>query len=238
MLDKLLLLEEFIPILGSAQQVYKVYRMNQRSIRVKRQGNIDIYPLYLIILFLAVVYHEVVYLSLYDRESIRSIQIQLMLFAYLFYGQPEGGVVIAVKGSLRADVAIIDVYLLSVDVSPYVEVLNAYLCDLLDIEKYLEFEFVFQIFVLDEDRIEVIIDFDVPGQEDEFSVVIGVEVEIEVLFQLDRVFGKFFYLQAQEVVVELLPVFLAVEQPQLQFLLQKGGVCLFDLPYRALVVQE
>jgi hypothetical protein len=61
----------------------------------------------------------------------------------------------------------------------------------------------------------VIIDFDVPGQEDEFSVVIGVEVEIEVLFQLDGVFGKFFYLQAEEVVVELLPVFLAVEQPQL-----------------------
>jgi hypothetical protein len=136
-LDKLLLLEELIPILGSTQQVYKVYRMNQRSIRVKRQRNIDIYPLYPIIFFFAVVYHKVVYLSLYDCESIRSIEIQLMLFAYLFNGQPEGSVVIAVKGSLRTDVAIIDVCLLSVDVSPYIEVLNAYLCDLFNIEEYL-----------------------------------------------------------------------------------------------------
>lgn len=102
--DKLLLLEELISILGSAQQVYEVYRMHQGPIGVQSQGDIDIYPLYLIILLFLVVYYKVVYLSLYNSESIRSIKVLLVLFADLFNGQSESGVVLAVEGSLGPNI--------------------------------------------------------------------------------------------------------------------------------------
>lgn len=48
----------------------------------------------------------------------------------------------------------------------YVEILNAYFGDVFDVKEYFEFEFVFEIFVLYIYRIVIIINFDVPGQED------------------------------------------------------------------------
>ena len=47
----------------------------------------------------------------------------------------------------------------------------------------------------------LVVDFDVPGEEDEFAVVVGVEVEVEVVFVLDCVLCVFSEFEMEEVVV-------------------------------------
>ena len=108
----------------------------------------------------------------------------------------------------------------------------------LQVHKYFEFEFVLQIFVLDEDGVVLVVDFDVPGEEDEFAVVVGVEVKVEVVLVLYGVLCVFSEFEMEEVVVQFFPVFFVVEQPEFQFLFEEGGVGLFNFDDGGFVVEE
>lgn len=83
------------------------------------------------------------------------------------------------------------------------------------IHEYFEFELVLQIFVLYENRVVGAIDFDIPRQKYEFAIVVRVKVQVEITSITNRVLCELFQLETHEIIVQLLPILLMVEQPQL-----------------------